>query len=100
MKPRQRTRPRSGRPRTGTVTGAFLTGPSTNLGYLRSTLGLFELRRARGCGHAGVLGQPQLQQVAGRHGAFAAYDDDLAEQLLESGRGGAVQRGLSAEDTA
>ena len=50
--------------------------------------------------HAGILGQAQLEQVAGRHGAVAADHHNLAEQCFQ-GAGGVTVHGCgSAEDAA
>src|SRR6478672_12103925 len=99
MKPWHRTRPRSGSPLMGTASpGGWLA--STNLGDLRTAFGPLELRRTGRHRSGGILGEPQLQKVAGRHGVVATDHDDFPEQLLQARCRLARQRRFAAEHSA
>ena len=98
MKPRHSTRPRFGSSLMESGTAVPLPVASANLGGLRSTFGLFEVRGSLGGRRRGFLREAQLQQIPRRHGVFAADDDDLAEQPFQPGGGVAVDGSLAAED--
>src|SRR6476661_8280195 len=104
MCPWHSTRPLSGSWSSGVSPPDAWAGPplavSADLGDFGTTFGFLQSGTGGRRGSGGILWQPQLKEIARRHGTVTPDHHHLPEQGFERFGGGALQSCGAAEDTA